>query len=967
MKKRIFAFLIVSLLMPKLGFSQTDEQLWVDSVFNSLTFEQHVGQLFNIRVNQPNQPPLPNIEDYIRQYNIGGITFFRCNADELVKNVNRWQNEAQTPMFVALDGEWGLGMRINNSVSYPYQMTLGALQDDSLIGQMGMQIAEQFRRMGIHINFAPCVDVNNNPANPVIGMRSFGENPHNVSVKASAYALAMQKGGLLTAAKHFPGHGNTDTDSHLSLPVVNSPLADVENMELYPFKSVIDKGINGVMVGHLYLPALEPKKNLSSSLSYNIITDLLIDKLDFDGLIYTDALDMKGAAQYSSQDSLALEALMAGADVLLMPVNVPASLKIIVDAAQNDKKVFNRVEESCYKILSYKYKAKLGNREPVSEDHVLKDIRKKEYYDLNQKIMNQAVTMVRNRNNVLPLSVADYQRVAVVTVGSDPSNVMVDKMEREGFYVKEFNVDKKIGKKEVKNILSDLKQFDVVILNVRQTNINAHKNYGITKETIEFVKMVQRKNKVLLNVFASPYALSLFDLTRNTKSILVAYEDRVEAEVAVTDIIVGQLNPSGQLPVSIGRLKSGTGLKFDSDLDEGDEPFIRVNYLKNKYIDEIDSIALDGILQGAYPGCQITAMHEGGIIYDKSFGYKTYDSVSKVCASDLYDVASLTKILASALAVMKLHEDSLLDINAKLSDFFPYLKNTDKEDITLIELFTHQSGLPGWIPIYKDVCDTLKFNGLLSDTIDEEHSRRVAEGLYINPDFDFFLFDTIAKAPLGEKKYQYCDIGFYFVPQIVKMLTNKSFETYLDENFYEPMHLNKTTFRPLKVFPKDMIVPTENDTVFRHQVLQGDVHDQTCALLGGVSGHAGLFSDSHDVALIMQMLVDGGEFDGIRLLNEETITKFTTTVYPENENRRAIIFDKPPLDVDEVYRTPSVSSSVSSFGHTGFTGSFAWADPENSLVVVFLSNRVFPDASNFKLSKLDIRTKIHDLFYEAVK
>lgn len=968
MKKKIFILFVISVLTPLVAFSQGEEQLWVDSVYNSLTLEQRVGQLINIRVNQPNQKPLSTVEDDISRFNVGGMTFFRMNADEQVVYTNKFQSEAQTPMLVAIDAEWGLGMRVNKSISYPYQMTLGAIDSVGFLYEMGAQVARQCQRMGIHINFAPCVDVNNNPANPVIGVRSFGENPQSVAVKAGAYMRGMQDAGLLTSIKHFPGHGNTSTDSHMSLPTVYSSKKDVENVELYPFRTLVEGGATGVMVGHLYLPAIEPVPNTSSSLSKNIITDLLKEELGFDGLIYTDALDMKGASQYISQDSLALYALLAGADVLLMPSNVSASIDIIVEAAKNDSKVMNRIVESCRKVLTYKYRVGLNDYKPVSEKNVLSDIKKHEYQELVQQLMYKAQTMLVNKGGILPLNPEKNNKVAIVTIGEPKTDVMRKELQKKGFSIKEYNVDKKNVASESSRLLSSVSDADVVVLNIRQTSINASSNYGINKETIEFVKDIQRKNKVILNVFASPYAVDLFKIGRNVKSVIVAYEDRAEAEIAVSRILVCSLNPSGHLSVSVGhRFPVGSGLKFGCIEENSAVDYTPIDYIHNAYTDMIDSVAVNGIQVGAYPGCQIFAMKDGTIIYDKCFGSFTYDSVHEVQQTDLYDIASLTKVFAAGLAVMKLYEDSLIKLDDKLSDYFPFLRKSNKADITLIELFTHQSGMPDWIPLYRETLDTIKYKNLYSNRIDEKHTLRVAEGMYIDEDFRHVIYDTIKNSCLREKKYKYSDLGFYFVPELVEMLTNSSFEDYLDNNFYKPMHLNSITYCPLNKFSREVIAPTENDTIFRHQLLWGDVHDQTCALMGGVSGHAGLFSDARVLAMIMQMLLDGGEINGKQLLNPETIKLFTTTAFPENDNRRAIVFDKPPLEADASYRTPSASSSADSFGHTGFTGTFAWADPQNQLVVIFLSNRVYPDMNNNKLSKLDIRTKIHDLFYEAVK
>ena len=416
--KKIVVVIFV-LLFSLNAHSQNCEERWVDSVFNSLTLEQQVGQLFNLRANQPNKDFDIRMEEYIEKYNIGGVTFFRTDAELLLQQANEWQLKAQTPLMIAIDGEWGLGMRINDGLSYPYQMTLGAITNDALISEMGRQIAEQCVRIGINVNFAPDIDVNNEPDNPVIGFRSFGEDPDNVARKGTAYALALQENGVLPSLKHFPGHGNTKTDSHHALPIIKNSFEEIEKVELYPFQYSIDKGVKGAMVGHLYFPALEPVVNKSSSLSKNIVTDLLKNKMNYDGIIFTDGLEMKGAYNGTDPDSVCLHAIMAGNDVLLLPINVEKSLNIIVEAAKNDESVRERVEESCKKILRHKYQLGLDDYKPKHIERLNNDLNLNRYYDLKQRLYNEAITMLVNKKNILPLNKNIEKKIAVVTFGKD--------------------------------------------------------------------------------------------------------------------------------------------------------------------------------------------------------------------------------------------------------------------------------------------------------------------------------------------------------------------------------------------------------------------------------------------------------------------------------------------------------------------------------------------------------------------
>jgi len=959
MKKIILSIFVIVICLT--AFSQSDEDRWVDSVYNSMSIERRVGQLLNVRVNYPNKEYLPEIQSLIKDYGVGGVTFFRTDSEKLLNQANQYQSISEIPLMVAIDGEWGLGMRLNDGISYPYQMTLGAIQNQSLITEMGTQIAEQCHRLGINIDFAPDVDVNSEAANPVIGMRSFGENPKQVAERGARYALALQENGVLPTMKHFPGHGDTKTDSHETLPKVDKSLEEISKTELYPFDYLIDKGVAGIMIGHLYMPAIEPVPNTSSSLSRKVVTEFLKEKMGFDGLIFTDALEMKGAYKNISPEQAGLQALLAGNDVLLMPLNPEKTIELIL-ANSSQKDVAIRIEESCKKILRVKYRMGLNYVELQPLTSVLNDINLVKYYNFRQRLYNEAVTMLENRNETLPLN--NDSKIAIVTIGKDC--LMYKMLKDNGLNVTEIKIDSELNSKRADEIIKKLKSYDYVIVNVRNTSIYASNNFGISKETIALVEKLSKNNKIIFNLFACPYAYEKFKFKHDPVAVLIGYEDRKEAVKAVAEIIAGKASPVGKLPVTINkRYKVGFGLTYEDVLSP---ETLKMSLIDNEFTKKIDSIALNGIEIGAYPGCQILALKDGKIIYEKNFGSFTYDSKILVQSDDVYDIASLTKVFATTFAIMKLYDDHKISMEATLEDFFPYLKGTDKGDLKLIEIMTHQAGLVPWLPLFQmTMKDGKPDMNIYRTQIDENHTVRVARGLYLENDFEYQLFDSVKVSKLGEKKYKYSDLGFYYLPKIVEVVANKPFETYLQENFYKPLNLNHIFYKPLNHTDIDKIAPTENDVVFRMQQLHGDVHDQSAAMFGGVSGHAGLFANARDLAVLMQLLLNEGYANGRQFLSDFTIKKFTTAPFVENKNRRGIGFDKPEVDTEVKYYTPAKQSSMASFGHTGFTGTFAWADPENQLIVIFLSNRVYPDATNNKLSENDIRTKIHELFYEAVE
>ena len=976
MKKYFFSVLFGLLSVGQL-WAQDAETSWVDSVYNSLTLEQRVGQLIMMRANNPDKPFEKAVGDYIQQYNIGGVCFFRADAVKQLEQTNAWQALAKTPLMVAIDAEWGLAMRVKNTVAYPYQMTLGAVNDNELIYLMGQQVAEQCQRMGIHVNFAPDADVNSNAKNPVIGVRSFGENPQNVGEKAAAYALGMQSKGLITSMKHFPGHGNTDTDSHLTLPTVTRSYEEVKDIELAPFRYLIERGVNGAMVGHLYFPAIEKVENTSSSLSKGVVTDLLKNEMGFEGLIFTDGLDMKGVSQTVSADSVPYVAFLAGNDVLILPHDVPKAIAQIKAGAERDPEIAARVEESCKKILKYKYRAGLSHYAPMPTQNLMTDLNNQNYLDLRQALYDESVTLLRNVDNVLPLK--SGKEIAMVTIGHEENaKAMADALKAVGVKVKSYCVNKDHAA-DAKAWLPELEKADLVMVNIMQSSINASKNFGVNEATVDFFNRLVAQNDVILNLFACPYALDLFRLNNSVIGLTVGYQDNDASLNAVTAVLSGKRAARGTLPVSTEKFKCGEGIVPSAypvamlasapvlkpgSLSIDQKPLLK-GTIDPKYERLLDSVAKLGIEQMAYPGCQVLAMKDGKVVYDKCFGTFTYDSNAKVAPEDVYDIASLTKIFASTLALMKLYEDGLLDLNKTMGDYFPYLNSSDKGAIKIIDILTHQSGMKSWIPFHQKMYDE---NGpkpeYFVDHIDEAHTVRVAENLYVLNDYKEQIIDSIMKSPMKEKKYVYCDMGFYFVPELVKLLTNKTLEEYLHEHFYDPMHLTSIGYCPLHWRTRETIIPTENDTVFRKQLLWGDVHDQQAGLMGGVSGHAGLFASAHDLAVIAQMLLDEGKFEGKQLLKPETIKYFTTAPFADNNNRRGLGFDKLPIG-KKGPSTASKSASMASYGHTGFTGTFFWNDPENHLLIVFLSNRVCPSSEPNNLSRQNIRTLLHDILYQA--
>ncbi len=945
--------------------SQSKTQ-WVDSVFNSLSQEEKIAQLLFLRANHHKQGYLEQVSKYIEKYNVGGVTFFGSTPWKQAKQTNYWQGIAKTPLLITIDAEWGLAMRLDSIIPLPYQMTLGAIQNNDLIYKTGQIIGKQCREMGIHINFAPVADINNNPENPVINFRSFGENPENVIKKSIAISRGIRSQGVLATAKHFPGHGDTDTDSHQTLPIIPYTMRRLDSVELLPFKALIKDRIDAIMIAHLYIPELEKTKNLASTLSKSIVHELLRKKLDYNGLIITDALDMKGVTRYFKPGDIEVKALMAGNDILLLPENVPKAIKAIQKALEDGTLKKEIIEQKCKKILDIKYQCGIHHHDSIATGNLLKRLNSDDIKFLNDELYKNAITLIKNDHDLIPLKNTDDIDIASLVIGKEKPCAFTSSLDLYNV-TDHYYIPGNPDKSSINSLLHSLEKHDMIIIALYGKSLWPQSNYGISESSIDLIQEIAGNKKIALDVFANPYALSLFDSTTNIEAILISYQEDHHSEFSSAELICGGIGARGKLPVTINKeFPERTGSTTSKTRLEYTYP--EAFNLTKEEITLFDSIALSGIKNKAYPGCQVLAAKDGKVFYYKTFGYHTYDSINPVDSNDLYDLASLTKVAATTLAIMKLYEENKIDIDGQLQEYLPYLKDSQKGKLVIRDILAHQGGLQAWIPYYKF---TLNDNGdpdslTYNTTISEEFPVRVAENFYIRNNYQFYIFDSIIYSPSRENfEYKYSDLGFYLLAAIVEYLSNKSFETYLQQNFYKTLGLNHTLFKPRRKFHLEKIIPTENDKIFRKQLVHGDVHDPGAAMLGGVSGHAGLFSNANDLAKIMYMLLNKGQYGGRQFLDSTTIKEFTSCQFPLNLNRRGLGFDKPLLVYEE--NNPNCkSTSHESYGHSGFTGTYIWADPEENLIYIFLSNRVYPNGTNTKLMELNIRTNLHQAIYDAL-
>ncbi len=935
---------------------------WVDSILSGMTVDQKIGQLFMVQAySNKDVAHTEEILGLIEKYHVGNLIFMQGTpAKQAVLN-NTYQAASKIPLLIGFDGEWGLDMRLKNTYRYPWNMTLGAVQDLELITAFGERLGVHCKRMGIHINFAPVVDINTNPKNPIIGNRSFGENKENVTQKAIAFTKGMQGMGVLANAKHFPGHGDTATDSHHTLPVVSFDAQRLDSVELYPYRQLFDAGMTSVMTAHLSVPSLEVNEQLPTSLSPVVVTDLLQQKMGFLGLVITDGLNMKGAANYATSAQINLAAINAGNDLLLIPQEIVPTVALFKESLQTGMLSLERLEQSVRKILRAKYWAGLHEYQPVVLENLHEELNSKADEVLHRKLVESSLTILKNESHLLPIQQLETKKIAVVKLGTT-SNTSFVKMLKNYAAVTEVSAD------NLDELIRKLKTYNLVVVGFHSANDHPWKSYKFSEKEVHWLQEISRTNKVITTVFASPYSLLQVKSFKNIEGLLVAYQNSVQAQELAAQAIFGAVAVHGKLPVSIqDSFLEGTGLVT--------RKLHRLQYgipesvgMSSKKLEKIRQLADTILEEKMTPGMQVLVARNGKVVYQQSFGYHTYEKEQKVQNSDVYDLASLTKILSSLPLVMKAVEEKQFGLNTRLDVLLPAFKDSNKDSVTVQEMLSHNARLHAWIPFYKQTQDSVSGKNLeqfYSATKSEKYPVRVATNLFLNKMYKDSMYATIRAVDQREKPgYKYSDLGYYLLKESLESKYKKSLNELVDSFFYKELGANRTSYLPLRKFPLKEIVPTEKDTYFRNQLLHGDVHDMGAAMLGGVGGHAGLFSNANDVAKLMQLFLQKGYYGGKRYLNAKTIEAFNKRYYAANKVRRGLGFDKPQLN--EKIKATCGCVSDNSFGHSGFTGTYTWADPDSGLVYVFLSNRVYPTMDNKGLVKENIRTRIQQYIQDAI-
>ncbi len=945
----------VNPLQTKDSLAQTQ---WVERKLKNMSTRQKIGQLFMVDAfsNKDKTHELA-IQKLIAENEIGGLIFMQGTPHKQAELTNLYQSKSKIPLLIGFDGEWGLNMRLDSTYRFPWNMTLGAIRNDALLEELGKRIGEQHKRIGIHVNFAPVIDINTNPKNPIIGNRSYGESRENVTNKALAFTKGLQGQNVLGCGKHFPGHGDTDMDSHKTLPSVLFDAKRIDSVELYPYKQLFKANLGSVMTAHLSIPSLEPDKTLPVSISKKVITGILKEQLQFKGLIFTDALNMKGAANFAQPGEIDLAAFLAGNDVLLFSENVPKAMELFEKAIQDKRINMERLDESVKKILQAKYWAGLHDYKKIKVANITQELNTTADEVLHRKLVDHSVTLLK-RDSIYPI-VDVTQKIAYVKLGDADASFFTNTLK------KYTHVD--VLNTSTTNLLTKLTKYDVVIIGYHKSNENPWKSFDFAATDLALLQKIAHQNKVILSVFASPYSLLQIENFDAIESIVLSYQNSKIAQELTAQKIFGALETKGKLPVSIKTdFPEGFGLFSNKikRLSYGIPEEVGMDATK---LQKIDSIAKVVIKEKIAPGVQVLVARHGKVIYHKKFGYHTYDKKRELAYTDSYDLASLTKILGGLPLFMKAEEEGKYNLDNTLGEMMPRLKNSNKDTISIRKALSHYGQLIPWIPFYVNTLDSVTKKPLplyYREKRSPDFNIKIANKLFLRSDYQDTIYKRIVASDLREKKeYRYSGLLFYLVKDYAKQTYGKDMDKLNDELFYEPLGATTLTYNPLYKYAQENIVPTEIDDYYRHKLVHGTVHDMGAAMMDGVSGNAGLFGNANDIAKMMQMYLQKGFYGGKRYFKSSTIDTFNTRYYLKDSVRRGLGFDKPFLHPKE---EESCGCSAESFGHGGFTGTYAWVDPEADIVYIFLSNRVYPKMSNRRLYKENIRPKIFRIIEEAI-
>ncbi len=935
---------------------------WVNTTMRSLSLRDKVAQMivaytWTHYMSDDNRS-YDQLVHLVQDVKIGGLVVSLGDIYEQAMILNRLQKVAEIPLLVSSDYEYGLGMRLQDAIGFPSNMGLGATRDSTLVYKIGRVVGEEARAVGVLQNYAPVSDVNDNPDNPIINVRSFGENPQLVGRLASAFVKGTQDAGVVATAKHFPGHGDTNIDSHMALPVIDFGYGRLDTMELVPFRDDVASGIKSVMVAHIAFPKIVGNSNVPGTLSPEITTGLLQDSVGFHGLIVTDALTMRGVTNEFSAAEAAVMAVKAGADILLMPPDEETAINAITHAVQRGEISEARIDNAVRKILTIKSELGLNRDRYINVRNIAKIVGIQSHRLLAEKAARRSITIVKNDGNILPLQYHQSPKILCLTV-TDNMNAATGMDFRRELSSRYRNVMyEEVGpwsnQIDFDNVYQLAKSADMILL-------PTYVSWSAGQGTVDFSKPIQGfldtlladgKPSVMVS-FGNPYLLRSVP---NVSAYVCAYSGTRYVVQAAVEALFGETNVTGKLPVTIPDVAQyGDGIDLPKTSLRYADP-VEAGFSATR-LARLDSIMNFWIADSAFPGAELLVAKDGKIVFDKPFGTYDYSPYSRrITLRTMYDLASLTKVTATTFAAMKLYDEGKLDLYAPVARYIPQFAQNGKENVTIMNLMVHDSGLPPDPPRHLWNTDAIPQDTLM---VLLKHPR-----LFLTDSVALAahkaMYDSLYATPLVYKtgtKMVYSDINFLVLAKVIQKITGEPINEYVENTFYKPLGMTETMFTPPLAL-KDICAPTEFNVDAGH-LLQGIVHDENARSLGGVAGHAGLFSTSHDLAIYLQMMLNGGVYDGHRYLHDSTIALFTKR--HSSLSTRALGWDT---------KAPEHSSagryfSPTSWGHLGFTGTSVWVDPVRKLFVILLTNRVCPTRVNYKIAR--VRPAVANAVIEALK
>src|SRR6056297_97150 len=911
----------------------------VDSLLQSMTLQEKIGQLFVSpaygRFTNSKDPQYLRLKRLIENYHLGGIIFMQGDVYGQAMLTNKLQDHSKIPLWIAQDMEFGAAMRISGTTRITPAMGVAATDDASNAYLKGKITAREAKALGVNQIFAPVLDVNNNPENPVINVRSFSADPDMVSFFGQYMIDGIESEGVMATAKHFPGHGDTDVDSHLELPVIYHDFSRIDTLELRPFRETINNGLRSVMSAHIAYPNISRNGNLPGTMDESILNDILIDSLGFEGLIVTDGLEMKGIADNYSPGEAVIYALKAGVDMMLISPDEMAAINELELAVQRGELSEERIDRSVRKILQLKKGHGAFENPKVDLQNLSRSINTPVYQSIADRIARNSVTILKDSRDIFPIREVDHLNILAVALADDESGSTGSSFARElrkyhgnvNFHV----LDRRTSLEEKSEILDAADNADLILIG-SFVIVRSHQPIQVQPEQLQFLRqIISRPSPSALIAFGNPYVVR--DLPNSDAHVMAWSSNSNQVRQAVPALF-GASEVAGKLPINIpGMYDIGDGMEFDQSNIRLDSP--ESAGMSTEKLLEVDMVMQEAIDDSVFPGGVVGVIRKGVMVWQQGYGYHDYDKTRPVADNDVYDLASLTKVISTTTSIMKLVDEGRIDVKDRVAKYIPEFNTEEKREITIEQLLIHTSGLPAF-QVY----------------VDELKTREE-------------IIDAVRNEPLINrpgKEYVYSDLGFILLAEIVEEVSGLRVDRFMRNNFFYPMGMKSTFFNPKKVgrWISNRIPPTEIDTTYRDGLVQAEVHDERAWFMDGVAGHAGLFSSADDLAKLAFMLLNNGNFAGVDYLKPETINHFTERRSPINQ--RAYGFDRK----SEGFSTAGQLTGPNSFGHTGFTGTSFWIDPDEEIAIIILTNRVHPSRT-YGSSISRVRAKIADTVMEAIE